>query len=89
MLRHAGLPPLPGGRKQPSLPWARVPAFMAALGASLFNVVLALGIVYTPRVARVVRAATLVVRERQFVEAAIANAASDEKWTSIEPGETA
>lgn len=31
MLRHAGLPPLPGGRKQPSLPWARMPAFMAAL----------------------------------------------------------
>ena len=31
MLRHAGLPPLPGGRKQPSLPWARLPAFMAAL----------------------------------------------------------
>jgi peptide/nickel transport system permease protein len=51
-------------------------AFMAALGTSLFNVVLALGIVYTPRVARVVRAATLVVRERQFVEAAIALGAS-------------
>ena len=32
--------------------------------------------VYTPRVARVVRAATLVVRERQFVEAAIALGAS-------------
>lgn len=31
MLRHAGLPPLPGGRKQPSLPWARLPAFMSAL----------------------------------------------------------
>ncbi|MCC7429025.1 MAG: integrase arm-type DNA-binding domain-containing protein [Alphaproteobacteria bacterium] len=31
MLRHAGLPALPGGRKQPSLPWARVPAFMVAL----------------------------------------------------------
>ncbi|MCU0983736.1 MAG: integrase arm-type DNA-binding domain-containing protein, partial [Acetobacteraceae bacterium] len=31
MLRHAGLPALPGGRKQPSLPWARLPAFMAAL----------------------------------------------------------
>jgi len=31
MLRYAGLPALPGGRKQPSLPWARVPAFMAAL----------------------------------------------------------
>jgi len=31
MLRHAGLPALPGGRKQPSLPWARLPAFLAAL----------------------------------------------------------
>lgn len=47
-------------------------AFMAALGPSLFNVVLALGIVYTPRVARVVRAATLVLRELPFVEAATA-----------------
>ncbi|MGQ9366211.1 ABC transporter permease [Azospirillum sp. ST 5-10] len=47
-------------------------AFMAALGPSLFNVVLALGIVYTPRVARVVRAAVLVLRELPFVEAATA-----------------
>lgn len=31
MLRHAGLPALPGGRKQPSLPWARLPAFMGVL----------------------------------------------------------
>lgn len=31
MLKHAGLPALPGGRKQPSLPWARLPAFMKAL----------------------------------------------------------
>jgi integrase len=31
MLRHASLPPLPGGRKQPSLPWAKLPAFMKAL----------------------------------------------------------
>jgi integrase len=33
MLRHLGLPALAGGRKQPSLPWARLPAFMAALDA--------------------------------------------------------
>jgi integrase len=33
LLRHAGLPALPGGRKQPSLPWTRVPAFMKALDA--------------------------------------------------------
>lgn len=31
MLRHAGLSALPGGRKQPSLPWAKAPAFMKAL----------------------------------------------------------
>jgi integrase len=31
MLRHAGLPPIPGARKQPSLPWARLPAFITAL----------------------------------------------------------
>jgi integrase len=31
MLRHMGLPALPGGRNLPSLPWARVPAFWAAL----------------------------------------------------------
>jgi integrase len=31
MQRHAGLPALPGGRRQPALPWARLPAFMTAL----------------------------------------------------------
>lgn len=45
-------------------------ALVAILGASLSNVVLALVLVYTPRVARVVRASTLVVRELLFVEAA-------------------
>ena len=40
------------------------------IGPSLLNVVLALVLVYTPRVARVVRASTLVVRELLFVEAA-------------------
>lgn len=45
-------------------------ALMAILGASAANVVLALAFVYTPRVARVVRASTLVVRELLFVEAA-------------------
>lgn len=43
---------------------------VAVLGASAFNVVFALSIVYTPRVVRVVRASTLVVRELPFVEAA-------------------
>lgn len=52
-------------------------ALMAGLGPSVANVVLALGIVYTPRVARVVRGATLVLRELPFVEAARAMGASD------------
>jgi peptide/nickel transport system permease protein len=45
-------------------------ALVAVLGASMMNVILALAIVYTPRVARVVRASTLVVRELLFIEAA-------------------
>jgi peptide/nickel transport system permease protein len=45
-------------------------ALVAALGPSAFNVVLALGIVYAPRLARVVRASTLVIRELPYVEAA-------------------
>ncbi|MBR0653666.1 tyrosine-type recombinase/integrase [Plastoroseomonas arctica] len=31
MLRHLGLPSLPGGRKLPSLAWAKAPAFLVAL----------------------------------------------------------
>src|SRR5664279_1525569 len=45
-------------------------ALVAVLGASMTNVIVALAIVYTPRVARVVRASTLVVRELLFIEAA-------------------
>ncbi|WP_332715093.1 ABC transporter permease [Pelagibacterium mangrovi] len=45
-------------------------ALVAALGASAINVVIALGIVYAPRMARVVRASTLVIRELPYVEAA-------------------
>jgi len=45
-------------------------ALVSILGASLWNVMLALVIVYTPRVARVVRASTLVLRELLFVDAA-------------------
>jgi peptide/nickel transport system permease protein len=47
-------------------------SLVSILGASLWNVVLALAIVYTPRVARVVRASTLVIRELLFVDAACA-----------------
>lgn len=45
-------------------------ALVSVLGPSLWNVIAALGIVYTPRIARVVRASTLVLRELPFVEAA-------------------
>src|SRR3546814_11051684 len=45
-------------------------ALVAALGPSLLNVVIALGIVYAPRLARIVRASTLVIRELPFVQAA-------------------
>ena len=45
-------------------------ALVAALGPSLANVILALSIVYAPRLARIVRASTLVIRELPYVEAA-------------------
>jgi peptide/nickel transport system permease protein len=45
-------------------------ALVAALGASATNVVIALGIVYAPRLARIIRASTLVIRELPYVEAA-------------------
>jgi peptide/nickel transport system permease protein len=45
-------------------------ALMSALGPSTVNVITALTIVYTPRMARVVRSVTLTVREMPFVEAA-------------------
>ena len=45
-------------------------ALMAALGASNTNVIIALTIVYTPSVARVVRSSALVAKGRLYVEAA-------------------
>jgi len=45
---------------------------MAALGPSKYNVVLALTVVDTPRLARLVRSVVLTLREMQFVEAAVA-----------------
>ena len=49
---------------------------MASLGPSVRNVILSLGFVYTPRIARVVRAAVLVVIRLEYVEAARAMGAS-------------
>lgn len=45
-------------------------ALMAALGARLANIIIALAVVFTPRVARVVRSVTLVLRELEYVQAA-------------------
>jgi peptide/nickel transport system permease protein len=45
-------------------------ALMASLGPSVLNVIVALGVVYTPRVARLVRGSVLVIRETAYVEAA-------------------
>lgn len=45
-------------------------ALVAALGPSLVNVILALGITYAPRLGRVVRGSTLLLRELPYVEAA-------------------
>lgn len=42
------------------------------LGTDLRNIIIALGIIYMPQFARVTRAATLAVKEEQFVEAAAA-----------------
>jgi peptide/nickel transport system permease protein len=56
---------------------------VAVLGASAGNIVLALAIVYTPRVVRVVRASTLVVRELPFVEAARALGVSTWRILSV------
>jgi peptide/nickel transport system permease protein len=52
-------------------------ALMASLGPSLVNVIVALGVVYVPRVARIVRGSVLVIRETPYVEAALALGAPD------------
>ena len=52
-------------------------ALMASLGPSVLNVVIAIAVVYSPRVARVVRGSVLVIRETAYVEAARALGAAD------------
>ena len=62
-------------------------ALMASLGPSVLNVIVALGVVYVPRVARVVRGSVLVVRETPYVEAARALGVRDVPllWRHILP----
>jgi peptide/nickel transport system permease protein len=52
-------------------------ALMASLGPSVTNVIVAIGVVYSPRVARVVRGSVLVIRETAYVEAARALGVAD------------
>ena len=47
-------------------------AVTAVLGPSIVDVIIALGLVYTPRTARIVRASVIVLREMEYVQAAVA-----------------
>lgn len=60
---------------------------MAVRGAQISNIILALTVVFTPRLARVVRSVVLGFRESQFVEAAVAmgNHHSRVLWRHILP----
>ena len=62
-------------------------ALMAALGASNLNVIIALTIVYTPSVARIVRSSALVTRGLPYVEAAKVQGAGSGRilWKLILP----
>ncbi|MBO0991944.1 ABC transporter permease [Bacillus sp. SD088] len=62
-------------------------ALMAALGPSATNVIIALSIVFTPSIARIVRSSALVVREQTYIEAMKAQGASNLRiiWGHIAP----
>ncbi len=52
-------------------------AIVSALGPSLFNLMLAIGISSVPQYARIVRASVLSIRDQEFIEAARAIGAND------------
>ncbi|MBV1758748.1 MAG: ABC transporter permease [Dethiosulfatibacter sp.] len=62
-------------------------ALMAALGGSIWNVVIALTVVFTPSIARVVRSSAVVVREQAYVEAVYMQGAGHFRilWGNIAP----
>lgn len=62
-------------------------ALMAALGAQVSNVVIAVSIVATPYIARVVRSEALALKEQTFIEATRALGASNARimWLHIAP----
>lgn len=62
-------------------------ALMAALGGSIWNVVISLTVVFTPSIARVVRSSAIVVREQAYVEAVYMQGAGHFRilWGNIAP----
>lgn len=62
-------------------------ALMAVLGSGVMNVILALSIVYIPRMARIARSAALVVKEQTYIEALRSQGASAARiiWRHIAP----
>ncbi|MBO0961017.1 ABC transporter permease [Neobacillus sp. MM2021_6] len=62
-------------------------AIMAALGPRVENVIIALGIVFTPYVARTVRSSALVVKEQTYIEALKSQGAGATRiiWSNIAP----
>jgi len=62
-------------------------AIMAAMGQNIFNVTVALSIVNTPVVARVIRSTALVIKEQTYIEALRALGASSQRiiWRHMAP----
>ncbi|GAA0351471.1 ABC transporter permease [Bacillus horti] len=62
-------------------------ALMAALGASATNVIIALTVVFTPNIARVVRSSALIIREMPYIEAMQVQGAGSTRiiWRHIVP----
>ena len=58
-------------------------ALVATLGASLQNVIIAISVVETPGIVRIVRSSVLSIRERQFVEGAVAIGATPRRILAL------
>ena len=56
---------------------------MAVLGPSIGNIVIALSVVYTPNVARIVRSSVLTIRELDYIEAARAVGVNDVRLIAL------
>ncbi|WP_019152658.1 ABC transporter permease [Robertmurraya massiliosenegalensis] len=62
-------------------------ALMAALGPNTVNIIIALSIVFTPSIARIIRSSALVIREQTYIEAMKSQGARDWRiiWLHIAP----